>query len=85
MESLYSIGLGLGLRFLIDTATKYHGLRVDGILIGLWEGIVLNHFVRQFPSSFDPYIAFALRMLIDVILTRNFSRMTIVILWTGLG
>jgi len=85
MESLYSIGLGLGLRFLIDTATKYHGLRVDGILIGLWEGIVLNHFVRQFPSSFDPYIAFVFRMLIDIILTRNFSRMTVVTLWTGLG
>jgi len=85
MESLYSIGLGLGLRFLIDTATKYHGLRVHGILIGLWEGIVLNHFVRQFPSSFDPYIAFAFRMLIDFILTKNFSRMTVVILWTGLG
>ena len=85
MESLYSIGLGLGLRFLIDTATKYHGLRFDGILIGLWEGIVLNHFVRQFPSTFDPYIAFVFRMLIDIILTRNFSRMTIVVLWTGLG
>ena len=85
MESLYSIGLGLGLRFLIDTATKYHGLRVDGILIGLWEGIVLNHFARQFPSSLDPYIAFAFRMLTDILLTRNFSRMTIVILWTGLG
>lgn len=85
MESFYSIGLGLGLRFLIDTATKYHGLRVHGILIGLWEGIVLNHFVRQFPSSFDPYIAFAFRMLIDMILTRNVSRMTVVILWTGLG
>jgi hypothetical protein len=85
MESLYSIGLGLGLRFLIDTATKYHGLRVHGILIGLWEGIVLNHFVRQFPSSFDPYIAFAFRMLIDFILTRNVSRMTVVILWTGIG
>ena len=85
MESLYSIGLGLGLRFLIDTATKYHGLRVDGILIGLWEGIVLNHFARQFPSSFDPYIAFAFRMFIDILLTRNFSRMAVVILWTGLG
>ena len=85
MESVYSIGLGLGLRFLIDTATKYHGLRVDGILIGLWEGIVLSHFARQFPSSFDPYIAFAFRMFADIILTRNFSRMTIVILWTGLG
>ena len=85
MESLYSIGLGLGLRFLIDTATKYHGLRVDGILIGLWEGIVLNHFARQSPSSFDPYIAFAFRMAIDVLLTRNISRMTVVTLWTGLG
>lgn len=85
MESLYSIGLGLGLRFLIDTATKYHGLRVDGILIGLWEGIILSHFVRQFPSSFDPYIAFVFRMFIDILLTRNFARMTIVILWTGLG
>lgn len=85
MESLYSIGLGLGLRFLIDTATKYHGLRVDGILIGLWEGVVLNHFARQYPSSFDPYIAFVFRMLIDFLLTRNFSRMTVVILWTGLG
>lgn len=85
MESLYSIGLGLGLRFLIDSATKYHGLRVDGILIGLWEGIVLNHLARQSPSSLDPYIAFAFRMAIDIILTKNFSRMTIVILWTGLG
>ena len=83
-ESLYPIGLGLDLRFLTDTTTEYHGLCVDGILIGLWEGIVLNHFARQSPSSFDPYIAFAFRVFTDILLTKNFSKIAIVILRTGL-
>ena len=62
MDNLVAIGLGLGLRALIDTVT-HHNHRVDGSLVGLWEGAVLRHFVSKYPSSLDPYVAYGFRLL----------------------
>ncbi|CAL1706692.1 unnamed protein product [Somion occarium] len=83
MDSLLSIGVGLGLRPVIDNVT--HNPYRASALIGLWEGVVLNHFLVKFPRSVDPYVAFGFRLFVDFLFTESFLRMTIIVLWTGLG
>lgn len=60
-------------------------MKVTGTLVGLWEGIVLQHFLQKWPKSFDPYIAYAVRMFVDFLVTESVARMLLVLLWTGLG
>lgn len=83
MESVLAIGVGLGLRIVVDAATDDH--KVGGVLVGLWEGVVLNHFLRKMPRSFDPYIALAFRVFVDFLFTQSLSRMALVALWTLVG
>lgn len=83
MDSLYSIGIGLGIRAVIDSIS--HNNYRASALVGLWEGVVLNHFVVKLPSSFDPYLAFGFRLFVDFLFTESLTRMTIIVLWTGLG
>ena len=84
MDSIFAIGLGLALRIVVDAASQ-HDLRLGGSLIGLWEGAVLYHFLDKWPKSFDPYIAFVFRLFVDFLFTENLTRLTIVLLWAGLG
>ena len=58
---------------------------VAGVLVGLWEGVVLNHFVQRMPRSFDPYIALGFRVFVDFLFTQSMSRMALVALWTVVG
>ncbi|KAA1471822.1 hypothetical protein DENSPDRAFT_837918 [Dentipellis sp. KUC8613] len=84
MDSIYAIGLGLGLRFVVDTAS-HHNERLGGSLVGLWEGAVLYHFLEKWPTSFDPYVSFGVRLFVDFLFTESLARLTIVLLWAGLG
>ncbi|OBZ71007.1 hypothetical protein A0H81_09135 [Grifola frondosa] len=84
MDNIVAIGVGLGLRAIIDLVT-HHDLKLGGSLVGLWEGAVLHHFLVKYPSSFDPYVGFGFRLLVDMLFTESVKRMTIVVLWAGLG
>jgi len=84
MDNVFAIGVGLALRAVIDTITR-HNHRVNGSLVGLWEGAVLHHFLAKFPRSLDPYVAFGFRLFVDLLFTASVTRMAIVLLWTGLG
>ncbi|KII92837.1 hypothetical protein PLICRDRAFT_63073, partial [Plicaturopsis crispa FD-325 SS-3] len=84
MDSIYAIGLGLSLRFVIDTLS-HHDVRLSGSLVGLWEGVVLYHFVEKMPRSFDPYVGFGVRLFVDFLFTESVAKLTVVMLWTGLG
>ncbi|KAI0675349.1 hypothetical protein C8Q78DRAFT_1075638 [Trametes maxima] len=84
MDNLFAIGVGLGLRALIDTLT-HHNHRVNGSLVGLWEGAVLRHFITKYPSSIDPYVAFGFRLLVDLLWTTSWTRLFITILWSFMG
>ena len=84
MDNLYAIGVGLILRATIDKIT-HNNHRVNGSLVGLWEGAVLHHFIAKSPSSLDPYIALGFRLFVDLLLTSNMTRLIIVIIWTGMG
>ncbi|KAI0063499.1 hypothetical protein BV25DRAFT_1883261 [Artomyces pyxidatus] len=84
MDSIFAIGLGLALRLVVDTASS-HNTRLGGSLVGLWEGAVLYHFLEKWPKSFDPYVAFIFRLFVDFLFTESIARLTIVLLWAGLG
>ncbi|KZT22602.1 hypothetical protein NEOLEDRAFT_1180838 [Neolentinus lepideus HHB14362 ss-1] len=82
MENLFAIGLGLGLRVVVDAASR-HNVRFTGTLIGLWEGAVLHHFLDRTPRSWDPYVAFGTRLFVDLVVTTDVARLAIVLLWAS--
>ncbi|KZT10766.1 uncharacterized protein LAESUDRAFT_755439 [Laetiporus sulphureus 93-53] len=84
MDNVFAIGVGLALRALVDVVT-HRNQRINGTLVGLWEGTVLHHFLYKFPGSLDPYVALGFRLLVDMLFTANVTRLTIVLLWTGIG
>jgi hypothetical protein len=84
MDSIYAIGAGLILRFVVDLVSD-HNLKIGGTLVGLWEGVVLYHFLGKMPSSFDPYVGYGFRLFVDLLFTESLAKMSIVMLWTGLG
>jgi hypothetical protein len=83
MDNIGAIGVGLGLRAVLDLVAGRSF--VSSAFIGLWEGVVLNHFLAKYPSSMDPYLAFGFRLFVDVMFTASATRMLIVVLWTSLG
>ncbi|KAG7447940.1 uncharacterized protein BT62DRAFT_930041 [Guyanagaster necrorhizus] len=84
MDSIFAIGLGLSLRFVVDTVGR-NNLKLTGTIIGLWEGIILLHFLQKMPYSFDPYVGYAVRLFIDFLVTESITRLLLVVVWTGLG
>ena len=84
MDSIYAIGAGLGLRFVVDTVSR-HNFKITGTLVGLWEGVILLHFLKKMPKSTDPYVAFGVRLFIDFLITESVSRLVLVLIWTGMG
>ncbi|KZP16569.1 hypothetical protein FIBSPDRAFT_1047489 [Athelia psychrophila] len=84
MDSLYAIGLGLGLRVIVDILSQGN-LKIGGTVVGLWEGVVLYHFMGKMPRSSDPYIAYGFRLFVDLVVTESLAKTGIVMLWTGLG
>ncbi|EPQ56943.1 hypothetical protein GLOTRDRAFT_137404 [Gloeophyllum trabeum ATCC 11539] len=83
MENLLAIGLGLGLRVVVDYGSR-HNVKLTGTLVGLWEGAVLHHFLDKTPLSWDPYVAFGFRVFVDLIVTTNLPRLAITLMWASL-
>lgn len=84
MDSVYTILLGFALRLVVDSVGDSN-VKVGGSLIGLWEGVVLYHFLRKMPRSYDPYVAYGFRLFIDFLYTESLAKLAIVLLWTGVG
>ncbi|KAJ6486127.1 hypothetical protein C8R47DRAFT_1129109 [Mycena vitilis] len=84
MDGVYSIVAGLVLRVVVDAAT-FHNVKLSGTLIGLWEGVVLLHYVNKAPSSSDPYLAYCVRLFIDFLVTESIFKLVIVLLWSTMG
>jgi hypothetical protein len=83
MDSIYAIAFGLGLRTLVDAVSQ--SFKLKGSLIGLWEGVIMLHFLKKMPKSSDPYIAFGVRLFIDFLVTESVERMVLVLIWTAFG
>ncbi|KAF9269326.1 hypothetical protein L218DRAFT_840672, partial [Marasmius fiardii PR-910] len=84
MDSIVAIGYGLGLRFIVNFAGR-NSVKISSVIIGLWEGIITLHFMQKLPYSYDPYIAYGVRMFVDYLWTENVVRLMLVLVWTGMG
>ncbi|KIM45420.1 hypothetical protein M413DRAFT_442098 [Hebeloma cylindrosporum] len=84
MDSIFAIGFGLGLRFVID-AVSDHDFKITGTLVGLWEGVIMLHFTKKMPKSSDPFIAYGVRLFVDFLCTESVTRLVLVLVWTALG
>ncbi|KAF9467381.1 hypothetical protein BDZ94DRAFT_1249217 [Collybia nuda] len=84
MDSILAIGVGLAVRFVIDLVS-HHDVKLTGTLVGLWEGVVMQHFLRKMPASFDPYVAYGVRLFVDFLFTESVPRLVLVVVWTGMG
>lgn len=82
MDVPISIATGLGLRLLLVGIDK-HG-RVSPALLGLWEGVVVRYLTTKSTSP-DHYLAYGLRLLLDLLFTGSLSRMTVTLVCTAIG
>ncbi|KAG5647057.1 hypothetical protein DXG03_001427 [Asterophora parasitica] len=84
MDVLFSIVTGLGLRFFLEGQPLG---RLAPILLGLCEGAAVHHLsnANSVPSASDHYLAYALRVAVDLYFTANLQRTFVVLLWTLLG
>ena len=86
MNPLFSISLGAAARLAVNAIVA--DSRLGASLVGFLEGFILYHSrpgTPSFNASSNPYAAYGLRILVDLLYTRSFIRMAIVLLWTGLG
>lgn len=84
MDSIYAIGMGLALRVVVDIVSQQN-VKVAGTLVGLWEGVVLYHFLGKMPNSYDPYVAYGFRLFVDFLFTESLPKLSIVLLYTAVG
>jgi len=69
--------IGIGVRLLLSSVDDSLE-QISLALLGLWEAVVMQH-------SPDHYLAYALRILVDLFLTANPHRLIITLAWTAVG
>ncbi|KAF8070701.1 hypothetical protein FPV67DRAFT_1038074 [Lyophyllum atratum] len=86
MDVLLSIVTGLGLRLFLEGLQEPLG-RLGPVLLGLWEGAAVHLLSNSSSNASTPdhYLAYALRVAVDLYFTANLQRTFVVLLWTALG
>lgn len=84
MDIFISMLSGLFLRALLPGSANPSLQTLSLPFLGLWEAIVLTQLAPK-SASLDHYLAFGLRLVIDILLTQSSSRQLVVVLWTALG
>jgi hypothetical protein len=87
MNSLFATSLSFGVRVLVDAVNPY-SYRLGASVVGVCEGIILYNSrpgTSPFDPSLNPYVAYALRTVVDYLISQSLVRMAIILLWTGLG
>ncbi|KAF9556713.1 hypothetical protein CPC08DRAFT_820334, partial [Agrocybe pediades] len=88
MDTSLSIAAGLGLRLFLASVTGEvgHSYQLPTAALGLWEGIVVHQISgRSFSPHLDHILAYGLRIVVDLLVTKDMRRMAMVVLWTVFG
>jgi len=87
MDITLSILAGFGLRlFLASTTDVGSANRLAMAALGLWEGIVVHQISgRSLSPHLDHILAFVLRIMVDLLVTKDLRRMAMVVLWSVFG
>ena len=85
MDVILSIVAGLGLRiFLITTSGSRD--KLTAALLGIWEGVIVHQLsARSRSPHLDHVLAYVLRLVADLLISKNFLRLFMVLLWTAFG
>ena len=88
MDILFPIASGLGLRLVCINLPEPIS-RIAPAFIGLWEGALSHLLILRNPDaaqiSTDHFLAYGIRLLLDLVLSRDHLRPVAVVLWTGVG
>lgn len=84
MDNFLAIGLGLAVRHVVHALSRADP-RMTGTLVGMWEGAVLAHLLKKSRGTLDPLLGYTVRLFVDYYLAENFTRLVLIIVWTGLG
>ncbi|KAF5366967.1 hypothetical protein D9758_003908 [Tetrapyrgos nigripes] len=79
MHLAISFITGLALRYLAPSSS------IGIVILGAWEGVCLYYLSSSLPSSYDPHLAYALRLCFDLLLTRSPLRVFLILLWSLLS
>lgn len=87
MEVVLSIVAGLGLRLFLASATdEGNSNKLTTALLGVWEGVVVHQVSGRSESpKFDHLLAYGLRLVIDLLASKDVQRMAMVILCSGIA
>ena len=87
MDVILSIVAGLGLRiFLITTTASGPRDKVTVALLGIWEGVIVHQVsARSRSPHLDHILAYVLRLVADLFISKNLLRLFMVLLWTAFG
>ena len=87
MDVILSIVAGLGLRiFLITETTSGPRDKLTAALLGIWEGVIVHQLsARSRSPHLDHVLAYVLRLVADLLISQNFLRLFMVLLWTAFG
>ncbi|KAF8629842.1 hypothetical protein AX15_003208 [Amanita polypyramis BW_CC] len=88
MDILFSIASGLGLRLICGNLPEpVNGL--SPVFIGLWEGTLSHLLISLDPDgaqiSTDHFLAYCVRLVVDLVHSQDPLRPVAVALWTGVG
>ena len=89
MDILFPIASGLGLRLICINLPEPIS-RIAPAFIGLWEGTLYHLLILRNPDaaaqiSTDHFLAYGIRLVLDLVLSRDHLRPVAVVLWTGVG
>lgn len=88
MDILFPIASGLGLRLVCINLPEPIS-RIAPAFIGLWEGALSHLLILRNPDaaqiSTDHFLAYGIRLVLDLVLSRDHLRPMAVLLWTGVG
>lgn len=87
MDVILSIVAGLGLRiFLITATTSEPRDKLTAALLGIWEGVIVHQLsARSRSPDLDHVLAYILRLVADLLISKNLLRLFMVLLWTAFG
>ncbi|KAF8973011.1 hypothetical protein BDZ97DRAFT_1912609 [Flammula alnicola] len=87
MDVALSIFAGLGLRlFLLIATDAGPSSKLTTAVLGLWEGAIVHQLSgRSTSPNLDHFLAYGLRLAVDLLISKNLQRMVMVVLWSVLG
>ncbi|KAK0485724.1 hypothetical protein IW261DRAFT_743911 [Armillaria novae-zelandiae] len=85
MDSVFTAIAGLGIRFALRFTSGSQRSRIGPMLLGFWEGVCVHYSANASPNPRVSYLAYLLRIALDLLLSDNIFSVFLTILWTILG